>query len=53
MTLVIVGLLLGLAGLVWVMVLDIVRADRQCQRRRSDTSARPVTGPDTRESKAA
>jgi len=31
MTLVILGLLLKLAGIVWVIVLDIVWKDRQCQ----------------------
>lgn len=32
MTLVILGLLLGLVGIVWVMVLEIVLADRQWQK---------------------
>jgi hypothetical protein len=31
MTLVILGLLFGLAGIVWVIVLDMVWKDRQCQ----------------------
>jgi hypothetical protein len=52
MTLVILGLLLGLVGIVWVIVLDIVRADRQCQRPGLHKSKRPVTGP-MHESKAA
>jgi len=53
MTLVIVGLLLGFAGLVWVIVLQIVLADRQCQRRCSHTSKRSVTGPSAPESTTA
>jgi hypothetical protein len=45
MTLVIIGLLLGLLGIVWVVVLDIVWADRQRQRPGSQKSKRPVAGP--------
>ena len=52
MTLVIIGLLLGLLGIVWVVVLDIVWADRQCQRPGLQKSERPVTGP-MHESRAA
>lgn len=52
MTLVIMGLLLGLVGLVWVMVLDIVFADRHCPRPDSRRSKTLLTGP-THESKAA
>ncbi len=45
MTLVILGLVGGLVGLVWLMVLDIVRSDRQCQRTGSQKSERPVQVP--------
>lgn len=53
MTLVILGLVGGLVGLVWLMVLDIVRSDRQCQRTGSQKSERHVTGPVQGESRAA
>jgi len=53
MTLVIVGLLLGFAGLAWVIVLDIVLADRECPRPGSRGVESPKTGPMARESKAA
>lgn len=52
MTLVIMGLLLGLVGLVWVIVLDIVLADRHRPRPDSRRSKTFLTGP-THESKAA
>ena len=52
MTLVIMGLLLGLVGIVWVMVLDIVLADRHRPRPDSRKSKRLLTGP-MHESKAA
>ena len=53
MTLVILGLLIGLVGLVWLVVLDIVRMDRQCQRTGSQKSERPVASPVRGESRAA
>ncbi len=53
MTLLIVGLLLGLAGIVWMMVIDIISADRQCPKSGSCGSDKPVTGPIGRESRAA
>ena len=53
MTLVILGLIGGLVGLVWLMVLDIVRSDRQCQRTGPQKSERHVTGPARGESRAA
>ena len=49
MTLVIVGLLLGFAGLVWVLVTDIVLSDRHC----STEAERPVKDPSAPESRAA
>jgi len=51
MTLVIMGLLLGLLGIVWVMVLDIVLADRHRPGTDSRKSKRLLTGP-MHESKA-
>ena len=53
MTLVIIGLLMGLAGLVWVAVIDIVLSDRQSSRRCSPKAKTPVKGPSAPESRAA
>ena len=43
MTLVILGLLLGLVGIVWMVVVDIVSADRQCHRPASPQSGKLLT----------
>jgi hypothetical protein len=53
MTLVIVGLLLGFAGLVWVMVIEIILSDRQSSKRSSPKVEMPVKGPNASESRAA
>ena len=52
MTLVIMGLLLGLVGILWVMVVDVVLADRHRPGTDSRQSKRFLTGP-IHESKAA
>lgn len=51
MTLVTGGLLLGLVGLVWVMVINIVSADRRSHRLGQNPD-KPVRDPIRRESKA-
>jgi hypothetical protein len=53
MTLVVLGLLLGMVGLVWVMVISLMRADHQPQRYGSREPDKPVAGSARRESKAA
>lgn len=53
MTLVIIGLLMGLAGLVWAMVMDIALRDRQSSRRCSSKAGMPVKDPSAPESRAA
>jgi hypothetical protein len=42
MTLVTIGLLLGLVGLVWTMVIGIVRDDLERSRRHRHRSERPA-----------
>jgi hypothetical protein len=53
MTLVALGLLLGMTGLLWVMVIDIVRADRCAKTQSSRDLDKPVAGAAGCESKAA
>jgi hypothetical protein len=53
MTLVVLGLLLGMVGLLWVMVTEIMRTDHQTQRHGSREPDKPVAGSARRESKAA
>ncbi len=53
MTLVALGLLLGMVGLLWTMVIDIVRADRCAKTKRSGDLDNPVAGAARCESKAA
>jgi hypothetical protein len=53
MTLVIVGLLLGFAGLVWILVIEIVLRDRHSSKRCSPKAERPVKDPGAPESRAA
>jgi hypothetical protein len=53
MTLVTIGLLMGFAGLVWVLVIDTVLSDRQSRRRRSTKGEMIVKDPSTPESRAA
>lgn len=53
MTLVALGLLLGLAGLLWVVVVDIMRADRYAKTPRSRDLDKQVAESTGRESKAA
>jgi hypothetical protein len=51
MTLVIMGLLLGLVGVVWMTVFDLISADRQGRRFDSRKSKKLLADP--RDSKAA
>jgi hypothetical protein len=53
MTLVALGLLLGMIGLMWMMVIDIVRGDRYAKTQRSGDLDKPGAGPARCESKAA
>jgi hypothetical protein len=53
MTLVIIGLLMGFVGLVWVMAMDIVLNDRQSSKRCSPKAEMPMKGPNAPESRAA
>ena len=53
MTLVALGLLLGMVGLMWLMVIDIVRADRCAKTQKSGEMDKPVAGAAHCESKAA
>lgn len=53
MTLIALGLLLGMAGLLWVVVVDIMRADRCRKTARSRGLDKPVAESTGRESKAA
>ena len=53
MTLVALSLLLGMVGLLWVMVVDIVRADRCAKTQRSRDLDKPVAESARREFKAA
>jgi len=53
MTLVALGLLLGMVGLMWMMVIDIVRGDRYAKTQRSGDLDKPGAGPARCESKAA
>jgi hypothetical protein len=53
MTLIVGGLLLGLVGLVWVMVIDLMRADHRARRHELREPIEPVTKEARHESKAA
>jgi hypothetical protein len=53
MTLVIIGLLMGLVGLIWVMVIDIVLSDRRSSGRCSPMAEMPVKDPYAPDSRAA
>lgn len=53
MTLVALGLLLGMAGLLWVIVIDIMRADHCGKTPRLRDLDKPVAESTRRESKAA
>lgn len=53
MTLIALGLLLGMAGLLWVVVVDIMGADRCRKTARSRGLDKPPAGSTGRESKAA
>ena len=53
MTLIALGLLLGMAGLLWVVVVDIMRADRCGKTATPRDLAKPVAESARRESKAA
>jgi hypothetical protein len=53
MTLIALGLLLGMAGLLWVAVVDIMRADRSGKTSRSRGLDKPAAESIGRESKAA
>lgn len=53
MTLVALGLLLGMAGLLWVVAIDIMRADRCGKTARSRDPDKPAAESTRRESKAA
>lgn len=53
MTLIVLGLLLGMAGLLWVVVVDIMRTDRRGKAARSRDLDKPVAESTGRESKAA
>ena len=53
MTLVALGLLLGMVGLVWVMVIDITQADHQTKRQSPREQDKPLVETARCESKAA
>ncbi len=53
MTLVTIGLLLGLVGLIWTMVIRIVCGDLPRSRHYCHTSEKPVPKPMGHESRAA
>jgi hypothetical protein len=53
MTLVALGLLLGMVGLVWVMVIDITQADHQTKRQSPREQDKPLAEAARCESKAA
>jgi hypothetical protein len=53
MTLVTWGLLLGMVGLLWVMVIGLICADHQVQRHGSREPHKPVAEAACRGSKAA
>lgn len=53
MTLVALGLLLGMTGLLWVMVITIMQADRQTKRQSPRTQKQPFVEAARHESKAA
>jgi hypothetical protein len=53
MTMVAVGLLLGMVGLVWVMVIDIMQADHQTKRESPREQDKPLAEVARCESKAA
>jgi hypothetical protein len=53
MTLVVLGLLLGMAGLLWILVSAIMQADHQSNRKSSREANQPVVVPAHCRSKAA
>ena len=53
MTLVALGLLLGMVGLVWVMVIDLNQADHQTNRQSPRAQDKPLVEVARCESKAA
>ncbi len=53
MTLVVLGLLLGMVGLLWVMVIEIMRADHQTKRQSPRAQDKPPAEAAHRESKVA
>ena len=53
MTLIELGLLLGMVGLVWVMVIDITQADYQTKRQSPREQDKPLAEAARCESKAA
>jgi hypothetical protein len=53
MTLVALGLLLGMVGLLWVMVIDIMQADHQTKRQSPRAQDKPLVEAARCEFKAA
>lgn len=53
MTLVAWGLLLGMVGLLWVLIIDITRSNHQAKSRSPREPDKPVAESVRRESKAA
>jgi hypothetical protein len=53
MTMVALGLLLGMAGLLWTMVIAIVQADHQTKRQSSRAQDKPLAEAAHCESRAA
>jgi hypothetical protein len=53
MTLVALGLLLGMLGLVWVIIFGIMQADHQTKRKSSRARDKPLAAAVRGESKAA
>ncbi len=53
MTLVALGLLLGMIGLVWVIIIGIMQADRQTKRESSRAQNKPLAAAVRGDSKAA
>jgi hypothetical protein len=53
MTMIALGIVLGMAGLLWAMVIDLVRADRCAKTQRSRDLDKPVAESARREFKVA
>ena len=53
MSLVVLGLLLGMAGLLWILVIAIMHGDHQTNRKNSQDTKQPVVMPAHYGSKAA